>query len=132
MANKSFKPHGDVRLSKDGKGINLVFECVRREQDWTVKLVERLKLYKDFYDNFVPGDSGYQIPPQIIFVCEDDKHMIETFKEIVINKISIDKVKFYFTTDLNQNTTTLEKSLVEFIVDEGKYKAKNVEIKFLK
>ena len=132
IANKSFKPHGDVRLSKDGKGINLIFECVRREAEWTVKLTERLKLYKEFYDNFVPGDSGYQIPPQIIFVCEDDKHMIETFKEIVVNKINIDKVKFYFTTDLNQNTTSLEKSLVEFIVDDGKYKAKNVEIKFLK
>ena len=134
LANKSFKPHGEVRLEKDGKGISLVFECVRREVEWNVKLIERLKLYKDFYENFNTGDSGYTIPPQIIFVCEDDKHMIEVFKEIVVNKINIDKVKFYFTTDLNQNTTTLEKSLVEFVVDEttGKYKAKNVEIKFLK
>ena len=50
------------------------------------------------------------------------------------NKIDIDKIKFYFTTDLKQTSTSLEKSLVEFIVDETtqKYKAKNVEIKFLK
>ena len=134
MANKSFKPHGEVRLSKDGVRISLLFECARREVEWNIKLIERLKLYKDFYENFNAGDSGYQIPPQIIFVCEDDKHMIEVFKEIIVNKISIDKVKFYFTTDLHQNTTTLEKSLVEFVIDEttGKYKAKNVEIKFLK
>ena len=111
-----------------------LFECVRREKDWEVKLKERLKLYKDFYDHFVSGDSGYKIPPQIIFVCEDDKNMIEAFREIVIDKIKIDKMKFYFTTDLKQTAKSLEKSLVEFVVDEqtGKYKAKNVEIKFLK
>ena len=132
--NKSFKPHGEVTLGKDGKEISLVFECVRREKDWEVKLKERLKLYKDFYDHFVSGDSGYKIPPQIIFVCEDDKNMIEAFREIVIDKIKIDKMKFYFTTDLKQTAKSLEKSLVEFVVDEqtGKYKAKNVEIKFLK
>jgi len=132
--NKTFKPHGEVILGKDDKQIGLVFECIRREKDWNVKLIERLKLYKDFYEHFVPGDSGYQIPPQIIFVCEDDKHMVEVFREIIINKINIDKIKFYFTTDLKQTTTTLEKSLVEFVIDEetGKYKAKSVEIKFLK
>ena len=134
MANKSFKPHGEATLGKDGKNISLLFECVRREKDWEIKLTERLKLYKDFYEHFAPGDSGYQIPPQIIFVCEDDKHMVEVFKEIIVNKINIEKIKYYFTTDLKQTTTTLEKSLVEFIVDEetGKYKAKNVAIKFLK
>jgi hypothetical protein len=132
--NKSFKPHGEVVLGKDGKQISLLFECVRRELDWEVKLTERLKLYKDFYEHFQVGDSGYQIPPQIIFVCEDDKHMVEVFKEIVVNKINIDKVKYYFTTDLKQTSTSLEKSLVEFVIDEEtqKYKAKNVEIKFLK
>ena len=134
MTNKSFKPHGEVTLGKDGKEISLLFECVRREKDWNVKLTERLKLYKDFYEHFQLGDSGYKIPPQIIFVCEDDKHMVEVFKEIVINKIDIEKIKFYFTTDLKQTSSTLEKSLVEFVIDEetGKYKAKNVEIKFLK
>lgn len=50
--NKTFKPHGEVTLGKDGKEISLVFECIRRERDWQVKLIERLKLYKDFYDHF--------------------------------------------------------------------------------
>ena len=132
--NKSFKPHGEVTLGKDGKEISLVFECVRREIGWSVKLTERLKLYKDFYEHFQSGDSGYKIPPQIIFVCEDDKHMVEVFKEIVVNKIDIEKIKFYFTTDLKQTSPSLDKTLVEFVIDEstGKYKAKNVEIKFLK
>ena len=132
--NKSFKPHGEVKLKSGKKEISLIFECIRREKDWNVKLVERLKLYKDFYENFQVGDSGYQVAPQIIFVCEDDKHMVEVFKEIVMNKIEIEKIKFYFTTDLKQTSHTLEKTLVEFVIDEdtGKYKVKNVEIKLLK
>ena len=32
-----------------------------------------MRLYQDFYDNFVPGDSGFPIMPQLIFVCEDEK-----------------------------------------------------------
>ena len=133
-SNKTFKPHGEVKLKNGKKEISLIFECVRREKDWNVKLLERLKLYKDFYDNFQIGDSGYNIPPQLVFLCEDDKHMVEVFKEIVMNKIEIEKLKFYFTTDLKQTDSTLEKTMVEFIIDEntGKYKAKNMEIKFLK
>ena len=91
-----------------------------------------MKLYKDFYDNFVQFDCGFQLPPQLIFVCEDDKHTVETFKELVKKGIEIDKIKYYFTTDLKQNSTSLEKSLIEFVKDDaGKYKAKNVEIKLL-
>ena len=130
---KIIKANGEVKVSKNGKGISLVFECVRRDLNWETKFIDRMRLYKDFYDNFVPYDSGFQIPPQLIFVCEDDKHTIEVFKELVKNGIEIDKIKFYFTTDLKQNATTLEKSLIEFVKDEnGKYKAKNIEIKLLK
>ena len=59
--------------------------------------------------------------------------MVEAFKEIVTNKIEIDKIKLYFTTDLKQNATSLDKSLLEFVIDEqtGKYKVQNVEIKLL-
>ncbi len=130
---KIIKANGEVKVSKNGKGISLIFECVRRDLNWETKFIDRMRLYKDFYDNFVPYDSGFQIPPQLIFVCEDDKHTTEVFKELVKNGIEIDKIKFYFTTDLKQNSTTLEKSLIEFVKDEnGKYKAKNIEIKLLK
>ena len=41
-------------------------------------------------------------------------------------------MKIYFTQDLSQNATTLDKSLVEFVTDEnGKYKMNNVEVKLL-
>ena len=48
-----------------------------------------MNLWKDFYDNFAPGDSGFLSLPQLVFVCEDDKHMAETFKTLVTNKINI-------------------------------------------
>ena len=133
MAGKVFKAHGAIKISKAGKSISLLFEVVRREEDWEKKLIERMKLYKDFYENFVQFDSGYEIKPQLVIVCEDDKHMVETFKTIVTNKLEINGVKLCFTTDLRQNTTALSKSLIEFKIDEqtGKYKMETLELKIL-
>ena len=129
---KVFKPHGEVSLGIGNKNIDLLFECVRREENWEKKFAERMNFYKDFYNNFVPGDSGFRIMPQLIFVCEDEKHMVETLREIVSQKLNIDKIKMYFTTDLKQNSTALDKSLTEFVKDEnGKFKAMNIEFKVL-
>ena len=88
-------------------------------------------LYKDFYENFVPGDSGFSGMPQLILICEDEKHMAEAFKEIVTNQVEIPQIKLYFTTDLRQNEETLENTLVEFKLENGKYKKENVELKLL-
>ena len=65
--------------------------------------------------------------------CEDEKHMAETFKTIVVNKISIPQIKLYFSTDLRQNEETLAKTLVEFKQDPEtkKYKMVDVEVKLL-
>ena len=46
---------------------------------------------------------GFSGLPQLILVCEDEKHMAETFKEIVTNQVEIPQIKLYFTTDLRQN-----------------------------
>lgn len=133
VAGKIFKAQGAVKITKSGKSISLVFEVVRRDEDWEKKLEERMKLYKDFYDNFVQFDSGYEIKPQLVIVCEDDKHMVEVFKEIVTRKLEINGIKLCFTTDLKQNTTELSKSLIEFKIDEttGKYKMETLELKIL-
>lgn len=133
ICGKQFKAHGEVTLKVKTKEIDLVFECVRRETDWEDRFLDRIKLYKEFYDNFVPMDSGYKMAPQLILVCEDEKHMVETYKVIISNKVDISKFKVYFTTDLKHNATSLEKSLMEFVKDEetGKHKANNVEIKLL-
>lgn len=129
---KTFKATGgSVKLTKNGKSIEFLFEVIRREGDWEKKLVEKMRLYNDFYNNFLPGDSGFSSMPQLIFVCEDEKHMAETFKNIIINKVEMQKIKMYFTTDLRQNEETLDKTLVEFKLVDGKYKMENVEVKLL-
>ena len=71
--------------------------------------------------------------PQLIIVCEDERHMAETFKTIVLNNVEISNIKLYFTTDLRQNEETLAKTLVEFKADEitGKYRMQDVEVNLL-
>ena len=124
---------GKVTLSKNGKSIDFIFEVVRREEDWETKLSDKMKLYKDFYTNFIPMDSGFKALPQLILLCEDEKHMAETFRTIVVNGLEIDKINLYYTTDLRQNDATLEQSLAEFKIDPttNKYKMQNVSVKLL-
>ena len=124
---------GSVKLTKASKSITFLFEVVRRELDWQKKLSDKMKLYQDFYKNFVPGDSGFSMMPQLLFVCEDDKHMAETFKEIVTNRLEIPEIKLYYTTDLKQNGETLVDTLTEFVLDKStnKYKAEKVKLKLL-
>ena len=131
-AGKVFKATGGcVKLTKNGKSIQFLFEVIRRETDWKKKLVDKMRLYQDFYANFVPGDSGFSAMPQLIFVCEDEKHMAETFREIVTNQVEIPQLKLYFTTDLRQNEETLENTLVEFKLVDSKYRMENIELKLL-
>ena len=131
---KIFKPSGgQVTLTKSGKSIQFLFEVVRRENDWQKKVVDKMKLYQDFYDNFVPLDSGFKSLPQLIVVCEDDRHMAEVFRELVTHNIEFSKINLYYTTDLKQNSESLESTLTEFKLDPetNKYKAQNVELKLL-
>jgi len=134
MAGKKFKVTGGrVKLEKDKKELEFLFEVVRREEDWQNKLTDKMRLYQDFYDNFMPMDGGFAQKPLIIFVCEDDKHMAETFKTIVVNKVEIKDMPLYFTTDLKQISEKLGKTLVKFVLDNEtkKYKIENPDIAIL-
>lgn len=132
QTGKTFKATGgSVKLTKNNKSIEFLFEVVRREEDWVKKLVDKMRLYNDFYTNYLPGDSGFSSMPQLIIICEDEKHMAETFKTIVVNKVEIERINLYFSTDLRQNEETLDKTLVEFKLADGKYKMENVEVKLL-
>ena len=129
---KILKANAGVKLAKRGVTIDFLFEVVRREEDWEKNFENRMTLYKEFYENFVQFDSGYEKAPQFILVAEDDRHMIEIFKVIVTKGLNIPNIKIYFTQDLNQNSTALDKSLVEFVTDEnGKFKMNNMEVKLL-
>ena len=132
QTGKTFKATGgSVKLTKNNKSIEFLFEVIRREEDWEKKLIDKMRLYNDFYANYLPGDSGFSSMPQLILICEDEKNMAETFKVIVVNKLEIEKIKLYFSTDLRQNKESLDKTLVEFKLDSGKYKMENVEVKLL-
>ena len=132
QTGKTFKATGgNVKLTKNNKSIEFLFEVIRREEEWEKKLIDKMRLYNDFYSNYLPGDSGFSSMPQLIFICEDEKNMAETFKVIVVNKLEIEKIKLYFSTDLRQNKESLDKTLVEFKLDSGKYKMENVEVKLL-
>jgi len=133
QSGKVFKAQAGIKLTKNKKSIDLIFEVIRREEEWEKKLIDRMKLYNDFYTNFVQFDSGYEIKPQLILNCEDDKHMVEVFRIIVTNKLEIPQIKLCFTTDLKQNKTTLEKTWVEFVLDEEtkKYKIEEQNLKIL-
>ncbi len=134
ISGKSFKTAGgSVKLTKNNKSIQFVFEVIRREKEWEKKLVDKMKMYKEFYDNFEPGDSGFNSLPQLIIVCEDDRHTAEVFREIIKNKVEISSIKLYFTTDLRQNGESLSNTLLEFKLDPetNKYKVENVELKLL-
>ena len=132
QTGKNFRATGgSVKLTKNGKSIEFLFEVVRREEDWENKLTDKMRLYKDFYENFLSGDSGFSSMPQLILICEDDKNMAEAFKTIIVNKVEISKINLYFSTDLRQNEPTLDKTLVEFKLEDGKYKMENVEVRLL-
>ncbi len=59
--------------------------------------------------------------------------MVETFKQMVKKDVCPTGSKVYFTTDLKQNSESLDKSLTEFVKNEdtGKFSAVNVEFKIL-
>ena len=129
---KSFKPMANLVLNYNNKDFNFVYEVIRREQDGDSFLINRMNYWCDFYRSFAPGDSGYDSLPQLILLCEDNKHMAEVFKTIIMNIINIpNNMKIYFTTDMLQNEATLEKSLNEFVLVDGKYKMKNLIAKII-
>lgn len=131
-AGKILKANAGIRLVKRGVSVDFIFEAVRREEEWEKHFEDRMRLYQDFYENFVQFDSGYEKAPQFILVAEDEKHMIEIFKIIVTKGLNIKNMRIYFTQDLNQNSASLDKSLIEFGTDEnGKYKMNVVEVKLL-
>ena len=62
-------------------------------------------MYKEFYENFVQGDSGFSNLPQLILVCEDDKHTAESFKEVVKKLNSVKGVPKKIKNKFNELNT---------------------------
>ena len=121
--NIRFKVSGGVvNLSKDGRTTNFLFEAVRREPGWEEKLITKAQLYSEFYEYYNMRDSGFDGVPQLIFLGEDDTHLVEIFKLLVKNGIIFKDCTPLYTTDLRQLDETLEKSLISFSFNEAKGK----------
>ena len=129
VTGKIFKPTLSITFELSNKNFDFIYEVIRRNEKWKEDLKVRMNQYKDFYKNFVPGDSGFFGLPQLILVCEDERHTAEVFKEIILNNLTPDKIRIFYTTDLEQNSDKLDKTLHEFVEVDGKYKRKDVEAK---
>ncbi|MBR3697626.1 MAG: replication-relaxation family protein [Clostridia bacterium] len=57
MLGKRFKANAEIVLKVKDNKISLLIECIRREENWQNIFLDRIKLYKDFYDNFIQFDS---------------------------------------------------------------------------
>lgn len=122
--NIRFKVSGGVvTLNKETETKDLLFEAVRREPGWEEKFVTKMKLYSEFYEYYNMRDSGFDTPPQLVLLGEDDTHLVEIFKLIVKNKIMLKDCTPLYTTDLRQLDENLSKSLISFNYNEekGKY-----------
>lgn len=131
VTGKIFKPIARINFSYNNQSVSFVYEVIRRNTNWERQLIDRMYQWREFYENFVPGDSEFMGIPQLVFVCEDEKHMAEVFRTLVINNIKLNKINYYYTTDLVQNEDGLEKSLYDFVESDGKYKIRNVSAKIL-
>jgi len=121
--NIRFKVSGGVvTMDKDERVYDFVFEVVRRNPGWVEKFIEKMRLYAEFYEYFNTKDAGFDVPPQMVIVGEDDTHLVEIFKEIVKNRITLKDSSIIYTTDLRQLDDTLENSIITFDYDEAKGK----------
>ena len=133
--NVKFKPTGGtVKLKVDKDDIDIIFEVVRRNEEWQTMLAEKLQLYSDFYENFAKNDAGFYAPPKLIFVGEDVNHNAEIFRIIKKVGLALPDDEILFTTDLEQLESSLEKtiSMFEFDKENNKYKLAQKDWEILK
>ncbi len=133
--NVKFKPTGGTVKLKDGKeDVDIIFEVVRRNEEWQTMLAEKLQLYSDFYENFAKNDAGFYNPPKLFFVGEDVNHNAEIFRIIKKVGVVLKDDELYFTTDLEQLESSLEKtiSMFEFDKENNKYRLVQKELEILK
>lgn len=113
--NVKFKPTGGLIRLNDGKNVQeLIFEVIRRNDDWENKLIEKMQLYADFYNFFLTKDCDFEKDPQLVIVAEDNQHISEIFKIIKKAAIPLKDTEMLFTTELKHLSTDLESSLIEF------------------
>ena len=118
-----------IKLNDGKTEQELVFEVIRRNDEWEEKLIEKLGLYSEFYNFFIAKDCGFEKAPQLVIVAEDNDHIGEIFKIIKKAAIPLKDSEMFFTTELKHLADTLEASLIEFEYNKESNTYKGVTVK---
>lgn len=119
----------NIVLKKNNRRFNFIYEVIRKENDWKEKIVNKLKLYKSCYDEINLNINKFTEIPQLVLVCEDDEHVVELMKELILKKCIIDCIKLYFSTDLRIKND-VKNSIIEFKLNcNNKYEMSNKKMK---
>lgn len=127
---KKLNTKGLIELKYNDAFAQIILEVPRREENWKEKTLERLKIYESFYKNFQEGDSDFLLPPYLLFICEDKRHMAEVYELIVVNKLQFNNI--YFTYDLIQLSDEINKSWFVFKEENDMINLVQLDIDLLK
>ena len=127
---KKLNTKGLIELKYNDAFAQIILEVPRREENWKEKTLERLKIYESFYKNFQEGDSDFILPPYLLFICEDKRHMAEVYELIVVNKLQFNNI--YFTYDLIQLSDEINKSWFVFKEENDMINLVQLDIDLLK
>lgn len=127
---KKLNTKGLIELKYNDAFAQIILEVPRREENWKEKTLERLKIYESFYKNFQEGDSDFILPPYLLFICEDKRHMAEVYELMVVNKLQFNNI--YFTYDLIQLSDEINKSWFVFKEENDMINLVQLDIDLLK
>ena len=125
--NTRFQPSGgQVTVVKDDIKVDFIFEVVRRNPGWEEKFMEKMKLYQ-------AKDCGFDKRPQLVLIAEDDEHLIELFKNVKRINVELKGIELYFSTDLRQLESEIDKTIIVFKQDPttGRYSMEMGPVSFL-
>lgn len=127
-----FKLWGVLDFIYKDKDIKLIIEPVRRNISWDNMLFNRLSLIKDYQIYSTASGKGiFKIPPIIVLVCEDDKHIAECHKKVTSDN-SFKNLIVLYTTDVRMMRDKLSDSLMSYVKDKDTWLFRRHEIEFLK
>lgn len=129
--SKKFKPTLRINFNYNDTPISFIYESIRRADNWKNNLNARMNLWMDFYKNYIPGDSGFDTIPQLVIIGEDELHIGEIFESLLSNNITLEKIRLYFTTDLEQTKDNLANSLYSVGIENDQFRINRINAQIL-
>lgn len=94
--------------SKDADHTEYMIYSVRRNPNWVAELTNRLDLLKTYLVNLYK-EKKISSAPQLIFICEDDLHALDAYREL---KRLNHTFNYLFTTDTRQYNDKFNENLL--------------------